>query len=198
MSQTYTFHRGTYVIGNKVFDTKPHTSTDWGSSVMSEMKEPTMSCQRFYPESNSKYYGYDLNNFARVALRDKPNAKPVIWEGEIIEEAFNQIKDHLYVILRRDTYDILEDTSMISSNAQIVCADRFSFEEFLNYSGELLIGTELLKDPEVFGKLVKLKVYPAEELGYDSFLRKYYDGKISPIYRYNDISESDEQKCETR
>lgn len=134
MVTKYIFQRGTCLINGSVPPPPEHKSVPWGSIIKSEVPEDTLSCQRFYPDSNNKFYGYDLVEFARLSIRNQKDSIPVIWEGEIDKELFEQIKPHLYVIIARGSYNILRERSMVELDAQIVSVKYFTFEQFVNLS----------------------------------------------------------------
>ncbi len=179
-----TLHRGTSIPNKKITNLSDVFPTQGsrklhGTTVMNDLPE-TLSFQRYADNVN----GFSLDEFANQSLTGSDSfAKvPVIMEVKIDSEAvFNKYKKGIWVILQRGSENDLHQPGILTTSSAVpVSAERFSFQEFNQYQGEVLLQKSLVSSNEAIQEL-GLAYYNLEGKFYSDFVKKYAEGSLQPI-----------------
>lgn len=171
---------------NDIFNSN-ESKSDYLNGTIAEQK--TSSWQRFYPHEEQRY-GYDLIRFAHDGANKKFEArKPVIVEFNIRDEVtFNKYSKYLKVILTRGQEDdISARNSLVSFRASLVDASKFSYEDFLQYKGEVLVDDQIKDSGISMVEDLQCAVYETKYSNYLDFTQAFNEGKVQPIYKTEDI-----------
>ena len=138
----------------------------------------TLSFQSYSPDHIG---GFPLFDFAYQSLDNFSKSIPVIMQVDIrSEEIFEKYKKNIWVILKRGhETDIHSTATLTTLNAFPISAEGFSFDEFSQYEGEVLIAKTVMESKEALNDL-QLTCYGLEGNYYQKFAEKYREGTLKP------------------